>query len=463
MIQGNLLAAFALIAWPFVGYAMFRMMPVGRALIANVLISYLFLPPVPAGFDPPLFPALTKDSIPNIVVVLACMTLARERIEWLPTNIVARVLVMMFVLSPVLTVMTNTEPVFYGLAGLPGLRFVEAIAICIQQALFLAPMMLARHFLAHEESQRDIMIALVLAGLAYSIPTLIEVRLSPQLNNWIYGFFQHSFAQTLRFGGYRPMVFLYHGIWLAYFMMTTVIAAAALMRMEPGPSRIRYMAAAVYLAAVLIMCKSAGAVAFAAFLLPLVLVLSQRLQLSIAVMLAGFAIVYPLLKQGGIVPEERILIAIAEFSQERADSLRFRLDNEGVLLDRAREKPAFGWGTWGRNHILDPFSGALLTVTDGRWIIVIGMFGWVGYLAEFGLLAFPIFYVWWKGAHGARSALSPLVGPMALLLAINIIDLIPNATITPVTFLLAGGLLGYVERYKPKQQTHAQPAFATHL
>lgn len=463
MIEGNVLAAVALIAWPIIGLTLFRVLPMGRALIANVLISYLFLPPTPAGFDPPLFPALNKDSIPNIVIILACLFLAKERIEWLPRNVFARGLVAIFVLSPVLTVLTNQDPVFHGIVGLPGLRFVEALAICIQQALFLAPMLLARHFLVHEEDHRDLMVAFVIAGVAYSIPTLIEVRLSPQLNNWVYGFYQHSFAQTIRFGGFRPLVFLYHGIWLAFFMMVTVIAAVALARAERGAARIKYLVAAVYLGVVLVLCKSAGAVLFAALLVPLVLVLSQRLQLSIAAFLAVLAMSYPLLKQGGIVPEDRILTSIAQVNQERAASLEFRLRNEDILLERARERPVFGWGTWGRNHLLNPLTGDLLTVTDGRWIIVIGVFGWLGFLAEFGLLAFPILYVWWKGMHPNREGLSPMVGPIALLLAINILDLIPNATITPVTFLFGGGLLGYIERYRPGQHASMQPAFATHM
>jgi len=45
-----------------------------------------------------------------------------------------------------------------------------------------------------------------------------------------------------------------------------------------------------------------------------------------------------------------------------------------------------------------------------------------------------------------RIVLSALV----LLLAINMVDLLPNSTITPFSWLLAGTLLGYSEAVKKK-------------
>ena len=462
MIEGNILAALALVLWPVVSVWFFMKLSISRAILASVIVGYLFLPPVPAGFDPPLFPALNKDSIPNIVLVLACLYFSKSKIEWLPQNLFARVLVIIFVMSPLLTVMTNSDPVFYApRVWLPGLRFVEAIAICIQQALFLAPFLLARQFLFAEHHQREFMIALVIGGLVYSIPALIEVRLSPQLNLWIYGFFQHSFEQTVRFGGYRPLVFLYHGIWLAFFLMTATIAAISLFRGTKGKQMWKWAAAAVYLGLVLFLCKSAGALVFAVLLVPLIMLTTQQTQLTVATVIAAFAISYPVLKQADMIPTEALLQQIEDVSLERANSLRFRFDNEDILLDRAYERPTLGWGTWGRNHILDGWTGIIMTVTDGRWIIVIGMFGWLGYLAEFGLLAFPIFLIWWKGPHPMNLGISPYIGAMALMLAINIFDLIPNATITPMTWLFAGAMLGYAERYVPTRRYSSDPVFET--
>ena len=97
---------------------------------------------------------------------------------------------------------------------------------------------------------------------------------------------------------------------------------------------------------------------------------------------------------------------------------------------------------------LDPVSGAILTVTDGRWIIAIGVYGWIGFLAEFGLLVTPFFLLWRGSRELGADRLSPYIAPMSLILAVNVADLIPNATLTPLTWLLAGALTGYAERMK---------------
>lgn len=449
MQGGNAIAALALLAWPAVSLMLFRYLPIGRALVGSIILAYLFLPPGPAGFDFPVLPPLTKDTIPNIVIVIGALIFARKSIQWLPQNPIAAGLLVIFVMSPIITILTNGEPIFFGQVGLPGLRFREAIALCMQQFLFVAPMLLARHFLANEEGQKTIMYGLVIGSLVYSLPTLMEVRLSPQLNLWVYGFFQHNFDQAVRFGGWRPLVFLYHGIWLAFFGMTAVVCAFALMRAEFGTKKLLLLGAAFYLAAVLVLCKSAGAIVWAMALVPLVLFTSKRIMLTVAAVVASIVLIYPVLKQLGVLPIEELLAWIEGMSLERANSLRFRFTNEDILLERAYQKPWFGWGSWGRNHILDPVSGNFLTVTDGRWIIVIGVYGWLGFLAEFGLLSFPIFLMWWKGTKGDPSHLSPYIGAMALLLAINVADLIPNATITPITWLFAGAILGYAERHVP--------------
>ena len=44
---------------------------------------------------------------------------------------------------------------------------------------------------------------------------------------------------------------------------------------------------------------------------------------------------------------------------------------------------------------------------------------------------------------------------MALMLGINMIDLIPNATLTPLTWLMAGAILGYAEAFSRQTQTAA--------
>ena len=48
------------------------------------------------------------------------------------------------------------------------------------------------------------------------------------------------------------------------------------------------------------------------------------------------------------------------------------------------------------------------------------------------------------------TALSPLVGPLTLILGITMMDMLLNATLTPMTWLTAGAILGHAERVMPR-------------
>ena len=447
------LFAFAMLAlWPVISALIFRHLPPGRAIIACVLVAYLFLPPPPAGFDFPLLPPLTKETIPNLVIILACLILYRGQIKLLPDTLTGKILVLVFVCSPMATVLTNGEPVFFGPLGLPALLLREGFSTMIQQFMLISPLLLARNFLRTADDQRDILKAIFVGGMVYSVLMLIEVRLSPQLNLWIYGYFQHNFDQMIRFGGFRPIVFLYHGLWVSFFAMTAAVAAIALARGTISRVALGFWAAACYLLVVLVLSKSLGAIIYGLVLIPMVAVLSARMQIRVAALLAFTALAYPVFKGADLVPQEVMLQQAEQIDQDRANSLRFRFQQETILLDRADEKPLFGWGLWGRNHIWDGVTSQILTVTDGRWIILIGVLGWVGFLAEFGILALPIILIWRKTGQGE---MSPWIGPMCLMLGINLIDLIPNATLTPLTWLLAGAILGYAEAFSTQKQPEA--------
>ncbi len=441
----NALASLALVIYPAVVVWLFVRLPRGRALLASLILGYLFLPPAPAGFDFPLMPPLTKQTIPGLAALFTCLVMFRGELRFLPENNTARALVLLFIFSPFGTVLTNMDPVHFGGFTLPALQLREAVAQCINQALLMSPMLLARNFLRTDDDIRDLLWAMLLAGLVYSLPMLLEVRLSPQLNIWIYGYFQHSFEQMIRGDGFRPIVFLYHGLWAAFLAMTGVLSAITIARSDHSRRALLWWAMAGYMALVLILCKSLASLLYAAAFAPVLIFLSSRMQFRVAMLLACLVLAYPVIKTLNIIPEAEILAYAETIDEDRANSLRFRLDNENILLERAMERPVFGWGSWGRNQIYDGTTGEIMTTTDGRWIITIGVYGWAGFLAEFGLLTLPILLVWWRASQVGRD-IPPWVGGAVLILAINVIDMVPNATLTPMSWLFAGALLGYSEQ-----------------
>ncbi|MCJ7874219.1 hypothetical protein [Phaeobacter sp. J2-8] len=441
----NILANLMLALWPVVTVLLFRRLPLVPALLWTLVAGFLLLPPTPAAFDFPLLPPLSKHSIPALSALVLSLMFYGLRKSVLPDSLAGKLLMLTFILSPIATVATNGEMVRWGDAlHLPGLQITDAIALSLTQVLIFIPFVLARQYLVEAASQRLVLVVLMSAGLAYTLPALIEVRISPQMNIMIYGYFQHDFTQTFRFGGWRPTVFLYHGIWLTFFIMMALTSAVALLKFEQK-RRLLYAGAMMWLGVCLFLFKSLGAMLFALFLVPVVLSFSARNQIKIAALLALLAVGYPVLKAVELIPSDRILAAAASIDTERAASLKFRLDNEDILLERAAEKPLFGWGSWGRNLIYNDISGSVETISDGRWIIVMGQFGWIGFLAEFGLLILPIFLLWREMLARKPEDVSPFIGPLTLMLAINAVELVPNATLTPLTWLLSGALMGYAE------------------
>lgn len=470
----NAFATLTLVLWPFVSVLLFRRLPVGRALIGCLLLAYLFLPTHPTGFDLPFLPLLGKDVIPAVSALVICASFYRDKLDILPASIMARVFIVLFILSPLATTLTNSDPIQYTLYVQPGMRIREAVPLMFQNAFLVLPLLLARRFLASAEDQRDMLWALLFGALIYALPMMVEVVLSPQLNIWFYGYFQHIFSQMVRGDAYRPIVFLNHGLHVAFFTMTATLAAAALARTHAGKTRVQLVLATVFLFAMLALCRSLGSMIYAIVLLPVVLVFGLRMQLMVALSFAVLVLAYPVLREADAIPTDQILAIAHELSPERENSLAIRFNNEAALLERASERPVFGWGMWARNQIIDPTDGRILSISDGHWVIVIGAFGWLGFVAKFGLLTLPIFMLWTKSVvarpplivlDGDKTAprsvpLEPAAVVLSVLLGVNLADLIPNASITPLTWLMAGALLGYAEHARQFALRPQRPAFA---
>lgn len=464
----NALAYLVLFGWPVVVFVLFRRLPVAAALAWSIIAGYLLLPER-TGFNLPMVPTIDKEAIPALAAFVFGILLAggaaeaarrRQRgpaprstalpgaasapplFRRSPGTMVLQGLLVLAFAAVFLTVLQNDKPVVFGPLVMPGLKLYDAFSILGSLAIALLPFLMGRRYLATPESHVTLLWVLCISGLVYSLPALFEIRMSPQLNVQVYGFLNGSFKQQMRGGGFRPMVFLHHGLWLAIFTAMTLLAAAALWRQskaEGKPTSRRWFLATLWLLMVLALSNSAGALLVGLALLPAVMFLGVRGQLLLAAGLATVILVYPMLRGAGLVPVETSLSLARSIDEGRANSLAFRFRNEDLLLARAQEKPLAGWGSWGRNRIYDDTSGRKVTTTDGMWIIVIGAWGWVGYIARYGLLTLPILFL---AFNRRRLDVSFATSGLALIMVANLIDMIPNATLTPVTWLIGGALAG---------------------
>lgn len=465
------MANIALIGWPVVAIILFSALPLRNALIWSVLLAYLFLPEK-AGFNFSGLPTLNKVSIPALALLLCVLAFGQKtggRIgapgageTRLDRGGIIKgliwVLTLGLLIAPVLTVLGNLNATQNGGRYLPGLRLWDVVNIVFANAMLIVPYFLARRYLSTPEAHKILIRALVLIGLLYSLLALVEVRLSPQLNVWVYGYHQHSFAQHIRDGGFRPKVFLEHGLSVGLFLFAVALAAVALYRTckagnAPAQPARKYLFAGIWMFCVLLVSENLGATALAFLLAPAVLFLGTRWQVRVAGITAIVFLAYPAVRQADLVPTERITSIAANISEDRAASYQFRLDNEDILLERALQKPLVGWGGWGRARVYDE-SGNDLSTTDGIWIIILGNYGWIGYVAFFGFLTFPVIVLWRMSRH--REIPYETAG-LAVIMAGNFIYMIPNSTLSPIGWLMAGALAGYVQ-FEPVRSKASEPA-----
>lgn len=446
----------ALLTWPIFAVIIFAVLRVDLAIIWAVLIPYMYLP---EAFSIRLsgLPDINKPMIMSLGLLLSFVIFARSaknaavteqvKVQTERTNPLFRVLVMIcvmiVVIAPVLTVLNNREVLVYGPRVLSALQGQDAIGVVVNSAFVLTPYFFARRYLATPQMHTELLVALAISGIMYSFLMLVEIRLSPQLHNWVYGYHQHSFSQHIR-DGYRPKVFLEHGLWVGFFMFSAVIAAAALWKAGQG---IKWLFAALWLFAILLISKNLGAVVIAVIMLGLLFMTPRRVQVWAVFAIALSILLYPALRQAKLVPIEQITAMAAKVSPHRASSLKYRLDNEDILLAWAYKKPVTGWGKRGRNQVYSE-SGKVVSVSEGRWILSIGSWGWVGYIGLFGLLTLPVLFL---GTAARRKNIPPETIALALIIAGNLIYMIPNATLTAVGWLVFGALTGFVWRDVKKQ------------
>lgn len=449
----------ALFAWPLISIAFFRKLSLPLASLVTIIGGFLLLPENTA-LDLPGMPSLDKTSIPALtaLVLVFVFSVRADQVGspkgLVPQNSVILMLLVALVGGAILTALTNSDSLTYGSNVLPRLRIYDAGSMAISAFFLVLPLLLARRFFASPEAHRLILVVFFVAAFGYSFLALFEVRMSPQLNRWIYGFFPHGWIQHVRGGAFRPVVFLQHGLVLGIFLCMAILATVVLGRLD-ARRRGWFLLGLLWLLITIFLSRNLGALFITGMLLPVVFFLGVRGQLLVAAIIAGMFLAYPVVRSSEILPIDRIVQLAEDIDPQRAGSFLTRLENEDRMLAKAAERPLFGWGGWGRSRVYND-AGADITIADGAWIITLGVSGWVGYIARYGLLTLPIFLLFFHRRHrkiGMESS------ALAVILAANLIDLVPNSSNLPLTWLLAGALWGRLEwQGSARPQAVAKPA-----
>ena len=424
----NALVPITLAAWIPVVLLMFASLPPRRAVILAFVSAWLFLPM--AGFAIRGLPDYTKMSATCAGVMLGAAIFDPNRLlafrpRWYDTAIVV------FGLCPILSSVTND------------LGLYDGVSSAMRQSITWGmPYLIGRLYFTEIGSLRDLAIGLFLGGIVYAPLCLFEIRMSPQLHHMFYGYHAHSFAQTMRFGGWRPTVFMEHGLmvgmWMAMAALVGVwlwmcgsvkhVGGVAMWLLVPG------------LVVTAVLCKSTGAVLL---LVAGLAVLWTSFATRTRVWLVVLILVAPLyigLRIGTPWDPSSLVDQVRRVDADRAQSVEFRVYNENLLIGKAMQRPLFGWGGWGRNRVYDS-QGRDMTVIDGQWINILGINGLVGMGALVTLLLLPGVFLVWRVP--AQAWATPQYAPAVALVMVSLlylIDNLPNAMINPVFVMIAGAL-----------------------
>jgi hypothetical protein len=418
----------ALALWPIACAAALLSMERRKAVIYLMVFGWMFMPD------------FSKDTLPFIhskagylpgVLLFASLTLDSGR--WLKLRrSMFDVPVIAYPLCAAVSSLVN------------GYGAWDAFNQSINSALgWTAPYFLGRVYLGDLAGLRDLAIGFVFGSLVYVPLCLFEIRMSPQLKYLVYGT-QGVFAQMVRAGGYRPQVFMSHGLMLSFWMGMSAVAAWWLWRSRAVSriGRVPIKWAALVLLGTTVLCKSTGALVFTGVGI-LLYPTSRWLRTSLPVIaLLAIPPAYCMLRVNGWSGADLVSSASELFSSARGESLDFRVRNEDALIDRAIRKPLFGWGRWGASRVRDA-EGRDVSVTDGLWIIVLGYDGTLALLCLALAMSLPVALLLMMSPPQAwtRASLAP-AGALALALAFAWIDCIPNSMLTPLSLLGGGGLTG---------------------
>ncbi len=432
------LVPIAMFGWIPVVLALCAVLPPRRAVVVAFIVAWSFLPMV--TYDLRGLPDYTKMSATCGGVLLATAFFDIDRIiRFRPALIDLPMIV--WCLCPAASSLSNQLGLYDGFS-----------AAFEQTVKWGFPYFIGRLYLSDLRGLRDLAVGIFYGGLVYIPFCLYEIRMSPQLHHLLYGFHQHDFTQTMRFGGWRPMVFMEHGLMVGMWMSMSALIGIWLwwtgaVRRITGVPVILFV---IPLLVTAVLCKSMGALILLGLGLAALASIKALGTRLVAWVLIAAAPAYVALRVSKSWDGTQVREMAATVSTERAQSLRFRLYNEDLLVTKAMQQPVFGWGGWGRNRVTDA-KGVAITVIDGQWINVLGLYGFVG-LGSFGaVLLLPPVLLLRRVAVGQWG--NPVFATAGALVMVNIlymIDNIANAMVNPVYMLAAGALAGVLV-YKPRQ------------
>jgi hypothetical protein len=442
------LVTISLLGWTPVVLLLFLLLKPRRAVIVSFIAAWLFLPvKVPDLLVIKGLPELDKMTVTGLAVLLGAALFDQGRLlSFRPRRY--DIPMLLWCIVPLFSSLTNTDSTVF---GHPGIRYplYDGLSEVLKQTVTWGlPYLIGRVYFNNLDALRELAIGVFVGGLIYVPLCLFEFKMSPQLHYLVYGSHPHvDFRQAIRGDGYRPTVFMAHGLMVALWMATATLLGAWMwfsgsLRKILG---VHVMLFVVPLLGVTVWCKSLASLMLMCMgLATLYFITRTRMRWPI-ILLIMLAPTYMTLRGTQVWDGMNAVQFIEDtISEDRAQSLGLRFSNENQLADRALEKPVFGWGGWGRSRVYDRF-GKDISITDGMWVIALSQNGLVGLASLTAVILLPVWLTLkripvrlWSHPKAAPAA------AMAVVLILYMVDNLLNAMINPVFMLIAGALSAQV-------------------
>jgi hypothetical protein len=447
-----LAAQVALIVWIFVAIGMFAVLSPLRAFLLTYIIGYLLLP-VEVVNDNTFVGSIYITQSLRIEKLTACNIgaligtlmfaphlFARFRAHWVD---------LAFLLVTGGVFMTSLSN---GLGAKDGLS--QGVEVLRQ---FLPIMLLSRVYLTSADDLYEAMRAIIGGAFVYAIIAAIEFRFSPFLHNLLYGYFQHSFAQFMRYSHFRPVGFLRHALEFSFFLGTATAMACWLWYrklLKPLWGSIPPWAVLLTLAcglALTLTYSGYGAFVLMAGVLSLLVLIRSR---WVFLVLPIAAIFWMTGRYTNQIDASLLLNTANYFGSDRSESLQYRLEAERANIDDSANHLLLGKGA---NGIAKDEEGGAIRAVDAWWLIQITFYGLLGIVGWY--------FIWGAGIidsirrwHTLTPDLQTLAAAIAVMLGAQFIDFLFNSFPSPFLFMLNMGLLSTLRFYKPMPAEMPMPA-----
>jgi hypothetical protein len=446
----TILVPITLFGWVPCVMLLFLWLPPRRAVITAFMGGWLFLPA--ATFQLPGIPDYSKMAATCAGILLAALifdtdTLLSFRPHWFDIPM----LVLCF--CP------------FGTNAAENIDMWDSFSWSVNQIITWGmPYFIGRVYFTDAEACRELAIGFFISGLVYIPICLFEIRMSPQLSKFLYGFDTGYSGQRL--GGWRPTGLMASGLMLGMWMTAASLCGVWLWFTGSLTRLGRYKASTLVVALVIvtILCKSTGSLVLLAAGLGTLWAIRYTRVAFLYFLLCAVPIAYPIIRAGGMWDgSQAVAFAKSTVGADRAQSLQFRFRNEDMLSEKALRRATWGWGRFGKSRVYDE-NGKDISTTDGLWIITLGISGIVGLTAVTTIYLLPGIRFWWRTRAADWSDPSfAAISAFSVILGMYAIDNILNAMINPVVTVCMGAVTAAALRRMMPEAVSAAAAVEQHF